>query len=357
VAGIPTREAAAGGSAVDVRLMTDAALADFLEGKIQAAPECGLPAEVVEVLAGLLAAGGKRIRPRLCVLGWQAAGGRGVPRAVVGVAASLEMFHAFAVIHDDVMDASDLRRGRPTVHRALAARHAERADADRLGVNLAVLVGDLALAWADELVNTAALTERQRRAVCAVLDQTRTQVMAGQYRDLLACAGNGQSAEEALLIARLKTASYTVRGPLLAGAVLAGAGEDLAAALSEFAIPLGEAFQLRDDLLGAFGDPSRTGKAAGEDLREGKHTALMVLAHRAADAGQRQELVRASTGHEADLAAARRVLRETGAVDAVEDMIRDRHRRALAALDRVDMAPSARAALDDLARQAVQRTA
>jgi geranylgeranyl diphosphate synthase type I len=363
VAGAPTSAAAARDDAADVRTATDAALSDFLEDKLGAAPACGLPLEVVGVLAGLLAAGGKRIRPRLCVLGWQAAGGCAVPRAVVRVAASLELFHAFAVIHDDVMDASDLRRGRPTVHRALAERYADRADADRLGASLAILVGDLALAWADEMVNTATLTESRRRAVCGVLDEMRTQVMAGQYRDLLACAEHGrdpdadQDADEAMLIARLKTASYTVRGPLLAGAVLAGADEDVVAGLSAFAIPLGEAFQLRDDLLGAFGDPSRTGKAAGEDLREGKHTALLVLAHQAADAGQRRVLARASSGREQDVAEARRVLWETGSVDAVEEMIRDRHRRALAALARIPVAPAVRDELEALARQAVQRTA
>ncbi|MGP3690259.1 polyprenyl synthetase family protein [Streptomyces sp. IBSNAI002] len=338
-----------------IRGLVEACLADFLEVKARQAEAAGLPGEAADLLRAFLLAGGKRIRPVLCVAGWYAAGGRGDDAGVVRVAASLEMFHAFALIHDDIMDGSMLRRGRPTVHRALADRHGDA----RLGVNIAILIGSLALAWSDELVNGAVLAPGRRRAAAGLTDTMRTEVMYGQYLDLTTQNAFSSDVEGALRIARYKTASYTFERPLQIGAALAGADRELQADLGAFALPLGEAFQLRDDLLGVFGDPARTGKSAAEDLREGKQTALVALAMRSATPRQRRVLRQALGNPDLDEEGARgvrSVLVDTGAVAAVEDLIRVRRRQAEKALDRSGMSGPAARRLREFARSATERT-
>ncbi|MGW3228726.1 polyprenyl synthetase family protein [Kitasatospora sp. NPDC001095] len=337
-----------------------AVLAEFVDGKARSAATHGFPAEITETLRGLLFAGGKRLRPQLCVLGWQAAGGAWpAPAPVVRAAASLEMFHAFALLHDDVMDDSDSRRGRPTAHRSLAAHHAGRADADRLGVNTAILLGDLAHAWSDELLNTAGLTPAQLTAAHEVVGVMRTELMYGQYLDLCATGQPSDDVQGALRTARYKTGKYTVERPLHLGAALAGAGPRLRAALSAYALPLGEAFQLRDDLLGVFGDPAATGKPHLDDLRDGKHTVLLALAARRADCAQR-ELLGLLVGRRgleaADAARIREVLESTGARSTVEAMIADRYRQARALLDSGALPPAVVVALRHVADLSVERT-
>lgn len=270
----------------------------------------------------------------MCVLGWLACGHARVPPAVVRAAASLEMFHAFALVHDDVMDGSATRRGRPSVHRAAAARHAGRADADQLGASAAILIGDLALVWSDELLHTAGLPPERLAAALRVVDTMRTEVMQGQYMDLFSTGKPTTDVDHALVIARYKTAKYTVERPLHIGAALAGADPAVMEALSAFALPTGEAFQLRDDLLGAFGDPAVTGKSECEDLQDAKHTVLMALALRSSGPGDRHGLraLLYRAGQEgADIGALRAAVEASGARAAVEDMIEDRRGQALRA--------------------------
>ncbi|MFD3519968.1 polyprenyl synthetase family protein [Streptomyces sp. NPDC058653] len=339
----------------------DRILDGFLTGKARAAARQRLPGEVTVLLADFLAAGGKRIRPLLCLTGWRAAGGRGLPLPVTRAAASLEMFHAFCLIHDDVMDRSDTRRGHPTVHRALAARHAPGrtpAAASRLGAGAAVLIGDLALAWSDELLHTAGLSHKQVTDVLPLLDAMRTEVMYGQYLDVTATGTPGVDVGRALAICRYKTAKYTIERPLHIGAALAGAEQSLLDSLSAFAIPLGEAFQLRDDLLGVFGDPARTGKPALDDLREGKATVLIALALRHATRTQADQL-RHLLGHRGlthdQAATARSIITATGAVQRVETMITERHGQALHHLHTIPLEPASARHLRDLADRAVRR--
>ncbi|MEU2366855.1 polyprenyl synthetase family protein [Streptomyces noursei] len=329
-------------SAVEERLTT------FLDAKAQLAAAQGFPAEVTDVLQDLILGDGKRIRPVLCVAGWRAAGGCGDEGPVLRVAASLEMFHAFALVHDDVMDRSATRRGRPSAHEAIAARHVGRPDAARLGMDAAVLLGDLALAWSDELFHAARLGPDQLAAATAVLDGMRTELMYGQYLDLLATGRPSADVDAALRIARFKSAKYTVERPLQLGAVLAGADVGVRTALSAFGLPLGEAFQLRDDLLGAFGDPSETGKPAAEDLREGKHTALLARALRRATGTERDLLTGYSQGvppGPAEVVRIRAVLEGTGARAEVEVMIEERRRQALRVLEEAGLPPAAGAIL------------
>ncbi|MFD9574968.1 polyprenyl synthetase family protein [Streptomyces sp. NPDC059982] len=341
----------------------DAVLEEFLRHKVAAAADSGLPDEVPRALEDFVFAGGKRLRPLLCVIGWHAVQDGGAPAMVIRAAAALEMFHAFALIHDDLMDRSDTRRGRPTVHRALANRHrasGASGDSDHVGANAAILVGDLALAWSDELLHTAGLSPSQLAAVLPVIDTMRTELMYGQYLDLVTTGRLTADVDAALRVIRLKTAKYTCERPLHIGALLGGGGPAVLAACTAFALPLGEAFQLRDDLLGAFGSVGATGKSASEDFRDGKPTVLLALALQRADADQ-QRMLRKLIGNpdlDDDAAACvREILTATGACREVERMIRVRFAQALHALDEASFTPSATAALCRLAHTATHRTA
>jgi geranylgeranyl diphosphate synthase type I len=339
-----------------IRHAVDACLAGYLDRKVEAAAKHHLPPEITEVLHDFLFAGGKRLRPLLCVCAWYAAGGTDEITPVVQVAAALEMFHSFALIHDDLIDHSDTRRGQPTVHRALAALHAPARGlaAERLGTGAAILIGDLALAWSDELVHTADLSSAQLAAVLPLIDAMRTEIVYGQYLDLLATGNPTVGVAAAQRIIRYKTAKYTVERPLHIGAALAGAERGTLDALSAYALPLGEAFQLRDDLLGVFGVPGQTGKSCLDDLREGKHTVLVALALR------HTSPLHPLFGHpdldDEGAAQIRDTLTSTGARAEVEQMIQTSRDRALDALAQAGFPAAATAALRHIIEVATVRT-
>ncbi|AWZ06650.1 polyprenyl synthetase family protein [Streptomyces sp. ICC1] len=318
-------------------------------------PELGL---FTSLLREQLAAGGKRLRPAMCVAGWQAVSTERAPSLVWRMAASLELFHTFALVHDDIMDRSVLRRGRPTAHRTLAALHAGRPDAESLGVSTAILLGDLALGWSYELLQSPGLPSGQLAAVWPVLNALRTETLVGQYLDLVATGRHSDDAAAARRAILYKTAKYTVERPLQLGALLAGATPGQLRTLSAYALPLGEAFQLRDDLLGAFGSTARTGKPALDDLREGKHTVLTATALQLADSAQLAVLQQHLGNPHLDEDGAdqiRTVLTDTGAVATVEQMITDQHARAARALDDAGFHPAAMAVLLGLAAAASTR--
>ncbi|MFF3867133.1 polyprenyl synthetase family protein [Micromonospora sp. NPDC001898] len=310
-------------------------------------------------------AGGKRVRPTFAYWGWRGGAGGDEPlHTVLPALAALELLHTFALVHDDVMDASDTRRGRPTAHRAAAARHVaagHTGDPDRFGEAVAVLIGDLCMVWADRLMSRAAVPPARLLDVRHCYDRMRVETIAGQYLDVLGenDAANW-SVDRALRVARYKTASYTVQRPLLFGACLAGASTDapLTAAYTRYGLAVGEAFQLRDDLLGVYGDPVATGKPAGDDLRTGKPTALLMLARQFATPAQRRALDRAGavTGAR-EVSRLAQVVVDTGAVARVERMISDRVAEALAALETAPIDETARTALTGLATAATDRRA
>ncbi|AWZ03665.1 MULTISPECIES: polyprenyl synthetase family protein [unclassified Streptomyces] len=345
-------------SADTVRTAVGAVLEDFLTAKGNAndRPELRSLAELLRDFTSE----GKRLRPLLCAIGWKAVGGGAGTEALFRVAASLEMFHAFTLIHDDVMDQSDTRRGRPTIHQALASGHGDREPGrrDRLGENAAILVGDLALIWSDELLFKGAAAEDRLLPVLRVVAEMRTEVMLGQYLDLRATGELSTDVEATLLVNRFKTAKYTIERPLHIGAALAGADAAAMEAFTRYALPLGEAFQLRDDLLGVYGDPRLTGKSRLDDLREGKRTTLVALALGAADAEQEARL-RALIGNplldEADAEEARALFAATGAREGVEQMIEERRARAVAALEGSPFTQEAIRDLTDIAGTATAR--
>ncbi|MFG1867687.1 polyprenyl synthetase family protein [Micromonospora arborensis] len=306
-------------------------------------------------------AGGKRIRSTFAYWGWRGAVGGAEPLPpVLPALAALELLHTFALVHDDVMDASTTRRGRPTAHIALAEQHiaaGHRGDPERFGEAVAVLIGDLCMVWADRLLSRATVPPARLLEVRRCYDQMRVETVAGQYLDVL---GENDpvswSVDRALRVARYKTASYTVQRPLLFGACLAGvpADDPLASAYTRYGLAVGEAFQLRDDLLGVYGDPAATGKPTGDDLRTGKPTTLLMLAQELATPAQFRALERAADGPVDRLA---ELVAETGAVTRVERMIAERVGDALAALDTAPVDRTARTALTGLATAVTNRRA
>ncbi|MFM9700396.1 polyprenyl synthetase family protein [Streptomyces europaeiscabiei] len=341
-----------------VREQVDAVLENFLKDKVRMAAGRSHPLEVAGILRDFLAAGGKRIRALLCVVGWHAAGGSEDRAAVLRVAASLELFVAFALIHDDIMDDSDTRRGRPAVHRALRTRLGPSPRAERLGAGGALLVGNLALIWAQELLHTADLSVQRRRAVHALYDAMLEEVMYGQYLDVMG-AGADDDVDAALQIVRYKTATATVERPLQLGAAVAGADDTTLNLCTAMGLPLGEAFQIRDDLLDVFGSADGACAPGLGDLREGKRTVLLALGLRAATPAQQHRL-RDLVGR-ADLDAqgageVRAILEETGARQRTEHMITSRFEQVLRVLDEAALPPAASRALRGLAVTATQYT-
>jgi geranylgeranyl diphosphate synthase type I len=315
----------------------------------------------LDAITGLLA-GGKRLRPAFCYWGWRAAGGEDGPQ-IHAAAAALELLHASALVHDDVMDASDTRRGRPSVHRQFAARHAGggwRGSAESFGSGAAILIGDLLLAWTDQLFRGSGLPPAALRRGQPVLDAMRTEMICGQYLDLLGQAAGDGTVAGALRVIRYKSAKYTIERPLHLGQALAGGADGPAAAAGTgYGIPLGVAFQLRDDVLGVFGDPARTGKPPGDDLRDGKRTVLVAIARERATAAQRELLDRRLGDRrldEADAEEIRSILVGTGALAECELMIDSSVAQALRALEDAPVTSEAKLALAELAIIATERS-
>jgi geranylgeranyl diphosphate synthase type I len=356
----------------NLRHDVDEALRRHLERLGEEVAAVGAPARALTDELAALLQGGKRLRAAFCYWSYRAHGGSGEPGperdAVVRAGAALELFQAAALLHDDVMDASDTRRGRPTAHRAFEGKHSEAGwagQADRFGTSAAILLGDLCLVACQRELGEALepLPTATVRAARELFDAMQSEVIVGQYLDVLVQAepwGVDPAADEdrARTVIRAKSARYSVERPLALGAVLAGADADRLTAVGAAGLPLGEAFQLRDDVLGVFGDPAVTGKPAGDDLREGKRTVLMARTIARGDAAQR-DLVASRLGDPDLDAAAVEALRgaivATGALDDVERLIDGLTRSALEGLDTADLAEPGRTVLADLARAAVDR--
>lgn len=309
----------------------------------------------LESLRRLVMGGGKRLRPAFCYWGYLGAGGDSSADEVIDAGAAFEMLQAFALVHDDVMDGSSTRRGARTAHLEFDGVHRDeswRGEGRRFGEGVAILIGDLAHVYADQLL------PRTSRAVQDVWDELRVELNVGQYLDLIGTARADTDHESARRIARYKSGKYTIERPLHIGAALAGRLDELEGPLSAYGDPLGEAFQLRDDLLGAFGDSAVTGKPVGDDLREGKPTPILAAATAAADAAQAEVLGDIGTADLSGDAIARiqQVLVDTGAVEVIEASIDALTTQAITATDRLDITDDARVALVELAHFVAWRT-
>jgi geranylgeranyl diphosphate synthase type I len=304
----------------------------------------------------MLQAGGKRLRPAFCHWGFVGAGGGVDDPRVVDVGAALELMHAFALFHDDVMDDAATRRGAPTTHARYTAQHHDAAwtgESRRFGEGAAILIGDLAFVLAD------ALLVGVPDEVWRMWNEVRTELNVGQFLDILGSARRDRSLDKAERIARLKSGKYTIERPLHLGALLAAPHRtgDLLPGLSRFGLPLGDAFQMRDDVIGVFGDTAQTGKPVGGDLLEGKPTPLLARAVALASPAQRAVLDRVGTdGLDADgVASIQQIIVDTGALEQLERAIERLAAEAIAALRAVDLRSPAQGELEALARYVIGR--
>jgi geranylgeranyl diphosphate synthase type I len=285
------------------------------------------------------------------------AGGDAADPRVVDAGAAFELMHAFALFHDDIMDGSLTRRGERTTHEVHKERHTTdrlAGDARRFGDGVGILVGDLAFVYADSMLVGSS------PQVWSMWNELRIELNVGQYLDMLGSARTERSRAKAERICRYKSGKYTIERPLHLGALLAGPdnADQLLAAYSAYGLPLGDAFQMRDDVMGAFGDPVVTGKPVGDDLREGKPTPLMAIAVARADAAQRRVLDRVGAGPLSDVEVAdvQAVIRATGALDEMEATIDRLTTQAIDAITAAPVTADARAALVDLANFVAQRS-
>jgi geranylgeranyl diphosphate synthase, type I len=314
-------------------------------------PDIAAPLDALE---RLVQSGGKRLRPAFCHWGYVAMGGDADGAACVDAGAAFEMLQAFALVHDDVMDGSATRRGERTAHLEFADHHVAegwRGEDRRFGEGVAILIGDLAHVFADRLMSGVPPT------AAMVWHELRIELNIGQYLDVLGTARCDTDLERARRIARYKSGKYTIERPLHVGAAMAGDDGTAQPALSEYGDPLGEAFQLRDDLLGAFGDEARTGKPVGDDLREGKPTPLLAIATARADARQTEVLALVGSPElaPADVEAIQGVYTATGAVAEIERTIDDLTNTAITAIRDAPVAPEAQIALVELAQYVAWR--
>jgi geranylgeranyl diphosphate synthase type I len=310
----------------------------------------------IDEIARLVLAGGKRLRPAFCFWGFVGAGGDPTDELVIDAGAALELLHAFALFHDDVMDGSLTRRGEPTTNAKFEASHGAdklAGESRRFGDGVAILVGDLAYVYSDQLMRNAS------PQAWTIWNELRIELNFGQYLDMLGSAMNERRREKAERICRYKSGKYTIERPLHLGALLAAPSrDDLIPVLSTYGLPLGDAFQMRDDVLGAFGDTAITGKPVGDDLREGKPTPLMAIATARANAAQLKELQ--LVGNQdlmpEQIARVQEVIRETGALDELEIVITRLTDEAIAAIQNVPFAKSVRDELITLAEYVSWRT-
>lgn len=350
----------------DIRIRVQRDLTDFLAEQTHYLGEIGtelIPA--AEAINAFLLDGGKRLRPLFAYCGYVSAGGKD-DDAIIRAISSLELLQGCALMHDDLMDASDTRRGKPSIHRLFEGIHKEEelsGSSANYGASAAILLGDLALVWADQMLHNSGIADAQLIRTLAIYDEMRVEIMAGQFLDIHEQALATQSVARSLKIARYKSGKYTVERPLHFGTSLAlPAGErrdNFFAMFSEFGLPLGEAFQLRDDLLGVFGDPTLTGKPAGDDLREGKRTVLMAMTQDRADAKQEAVIAQYFGDRHLDsegVEALRTIIIETGARDHVEDLVEKLGLTALDALNRDEIPQAAHALLVELASIAMGKS-
>jgi geranylgeranyl diphosphate synthase type I len=325
----------------ELRRAVEAVLGEFLSERRRAVSEA---AGLIDEIDRLVGAGGKRLRPAFCYWGHRACGGEHGP-VIVTAAASLELLHTFAIVHDDIMDESDERRGEPSVH----VRH---------GVGFALLAGDLALVLADELFLNAGFTPEIAMKAFAPYSLMRQEVIAGQHLDVRAGQLRDITEEESRRIAVLKSGRYSIEKPLVIGAVLANASNAIVRRLSAFGDPLGEAFQLRDDLLGTFGERASTGKPVDSDIREGKRNHLFAATARLLNGRDHDFFVDRWGGpglSVEEIARLRSLVETSGARALTQKLVEDRTDAALAVLDTLPILPGASHALAELARDATHR--
>ncbi len=343
---------------IELRQKVLAQLGDFVAGRCAAE----LAESGVEVAGDILldfVAGGKCLRSTFMYLGWLA--GSADSDEALFAAAGLELLHAFALLQDDVMDAASSRRGRPAAHIQFSQWHRNRklsGPADRFGESAAILLGDLCLIWAEQMLRESGVEHRSLQQAWPRYDAMRTELALGQFADLASDVRDLPSMDMVLEVARRKSGNYTVRRPLEIGAAMSGCSDRTISGLGRYGEAVGEAFQLRDDLLGVFGTASVTGKPDGQDLVERKATSVVIAAHQLADPTTRTQLFELMNTPDLDEGVIERwrtLIVTTGAVQWIEDTISDRVTSALDELGQLRISEPVRAALTNMAAVCTER--
>ena len=344
-----------------IRAEINQSLTDFIRSENKSLAKIGPELDPVAIeIERFLLESGKRLRPLFAYVGLLGTGAK-PNNEILQAVSSLELVHVCALIHDDVMDGSDTRRGALSIHKSFEKMHRDKdlvGSPSQFGISSAILMGDLALIWSAQMLHTAGLNDEQLIKVLPVYDEMRVELMAGQYLDVYEQSLGTQSVERSLKVARYKSGKYTIERPLHFGATLGGADKGLIDAYTKYGIPLGEAFQLRDDVLGVFGDPTETGKPAGDDLREGKRTVLMAVAIDKADAAQEKELKSGLGNPELNASQVEKmqeIIIQTGALAHIELMIEELTNAAISALNFEQISPIGRDLLTQLAVIATSR--
>ena len=313
-------------------------------------------ASPVAEIRRLVSSGGKRLRPAFCHWGFVGAGGDPESSTSLDTGAALELLHAFALFHDDIMDGSLTRRGAAVTHEVFAERHRTSGgsgEARRYGEGIAILVGDLAFVYSDQLMGDAP------RAAREIWHELRIELNIGQLLDLIGTSNNERRRYKTERICRYKSGKYTIERPLHLGAMLAAPERqlELLPLLSAYGLPLGDAFQMRDDVMGAFGDTALTGKPVGDDLREGKPTPLMAIAVERANTSQLTvlEKVGRDSLSDEDVRRAQEAIRESGALDEMETLIGSLTDQAIESLKVLPFLDSAKQELESLAHYVSHR--
>lgn len=353
----------------DFKQRIDAYLADLAEG--ESAQLLRVSSELAPLCAQLRGSltQGKRLRAAFLYWGWRAAGQPDCD-GIIRAAAAMELVHAAACTHDDIIDGSRVRHGRPTAHVAFAGARIGRSSPDAWSEGegegqcrdqpaaLAMMLGDLLMGYAGQVFATCGLPGAFVARTTPLWSTLLRETVAGQFLEVLRTGGAVPLVAESLEVARYKTAKYTVERPLHLGVTLGGGSARLLGAFTDYGLPLGEAFQLRDDLLGTFGDPDLTGKSNLDDLRDGKPTALMALTVSLASEEERRILAK-TVGRadldEADAARVRDLMVDSGARAQVEEMIAERLTLAHRALESAPLPRAAHSALRELATASVDR--
>ena len=345
----------------EIRSAIDAELESFTRNRASELREIDthlIP--VAEALSEYVLDGGKRFRPIFAYLGFLGAGAKASPQ-VLKACSALELVHVCALIHDDVMDGSDSRRNKPSLHRRFEALHIDSkyaGSSERFGLASAILLGDLALAWSDQMISESGITETQVKQAIPIFHEMRAELMAGQYLDVLEGALGKSDLDRARKIARYKSGRYSIERPLRFGAALAGASQSLQQSLTDFGLPLGEAFQLRDDILGVFGESSVTGKPSGDDIREGKRTVLIAMTAERSDSLTQAKIERHLGDPNLDriqVAEIQRLIEDSGALAECEELIGRLLDQALSALKNPELDGEIAERLKEMALAATKR--
>jgi len=346
----------------EIRNLVNQELSNFVSAENKYLNE--IASELAPVAAAMerfLLDSGKRLRPVFAYIGFLGTGSK-PSIEIIKACASLELIHVCALMHDDVMDASDTRRGAPAIHKAFEALHNDQklsGSSAQFGISAAILLGDLALVWSAKMLHQSGIDGQSLIRSLPMYDEMRVELMAGQYLDIYEQAFASESVERSLKVARYKSGKYTIERPLHFGAALGAANQNLFKTYSDYGLPLGEAFQLRDDVLGIFGNPDETGKPAGDDLREGKRTVLLAKTMELADADSKA-VIKNALGNPnltlKDVTEIREIIVACGALERVEELISALTSNAQLALEHGEIDPVGKVALTQLLTIVTQRT-